>query len=95
MRIRSACVLPASSAYVSPMGRFSGSDAAHAASNWRIVLAVDLALGLVVVASGIILLVSGTAVFGTILGGVGILYSANVIRRALRWKRLRARRGLG
>ena len=64
------------------------SDEAAYASNWRTVLVVDAAVGVVTFAVGAILIAVGHPL-GFIAVLVGLGYSAMIARRWLRWRRLR------
>ncbi len=71
-----------------------GDDVAYAA-NWRAVLAADIGLAGVLTGSQLALWLwkgSGWFVATTVLS---LFYLALVLRRALRWRRLRAGAGLG
>jgi len=72
---------------------FPGPRAAYAV-NWRMVLAVDAAMGVVVVVAGLIALVVWNFYLGAFLMLVGCLYVAMVVRRGERWRRLRRDAGL-
>ena len=71
------------------MSRFTDDNAAYA-DNWRTILVVDTVIGWVLVVVGL-LLANG---LGLILLGAGAAYLVLGLRRARRWKRLRAERGL-
>ena len=66
------------------------SDDAAYASNWKTVLAVDAALGILGVAAGIGIAARGNSVAGSVLVGAGAAYLALTLRRFLRWRHLRA-----
>ena len=71
------------------------SDAAAYAANWRTVLVVDAALGLAVVAAGVVAALAWSAVLGVLGALAGGAYVALVARRWVRWRRLRAAAGVG
>lgn len=71
------------------MSRFTDDRAAYAA-NWKTVLLVDAAIGWVVVFVGLFL----ANALGLVLVGAGGAYLFLGLRRARRWKRLRAEAGL-
>lgn len=71
------------------MGRFTSDDAAYA-RNWRTIVVVDAAIGWALLVVGVLL---GNAV-GVVLVVAGAVYVVVGLRRARRWKRLRAERGL-
>jgi len=71
-----------------PHAGFPGPRAAYAV-NWRTVLAVDAAMGAVVVVAGLIALIAWNFYLGAFLMLVGCLYVAMVVRRGERWRRLR------
>ena len=66
------------------------SDDAAYASNWKTVLGVDAALGILGVAAGIGIAARGNSVAGSVLVGAGAAYLALTLRRFLRWCHLRA-----
>lgn len=68
-------------------------DTAYAA-NWRTVLAVDGLVGAAALVAGSALVIGGTVVVGAAVGAFGALYTVLVVRRFLRWRRLRAQAGL-
>jgi hypothetical protein len=72
---------------------FPGPRAAYAV-NWRMVLAVDAAMGAIVVVAGLIALIVWNFFLGAFLMLVGCLYVAMVVRRGERWRRLRRDAGL-
>ena len=74
-------------------GGLPGPRVAYSA-NWKTVLAVDAAMGLVVVAAGLVAMVVWVFWLGAALALVGCLYVAMVVRRGDRWRRLRADAGL-
>ena len=65
-------------------------DTAAYAANWRTILVVDLVVGLLPVALGLL----STSVWGLLPIAAGVAYLVLVIRRARRWRRLRADAGL-
>lgn len=69
-------------------------DTTAYAANWRMVLAADAALGLIVSIAGVVVAVIASLVAGLALIGAGALYSALVAVRARRWARLRRETGL-
>ena len=71
-----------------PDERFPGPRAAYAV-NWRTLLAVDAAMGALVVVAGLIALIAWNFYLGAFLMLVGCLYVAMVVRRGERWRRLR------
>jgi hypothetical protein len=73
--------------------RRPGPQVAYAV-NWLTVLAVDGAMGVVVVAAGLIALIVWNFYVGAFLMLVGCLYVALVVRRGDRWRRLRRDAGL-
>ena len=74
-------------------GRLPGPRAAYAV-NWYVVLGVDAAMGLAVVAGGVVAMIVWNFWVGAFLALVGCLYVAQVARRADRWRRLRRDAGL-
>lgn len=70
-----------------------GPRAAYA-TNWKAVLAVDAAMGLVVVLAGLVAMVVWVFWLGAVLALVGCLYVAMVVRRGDHWRRLRSDAGL-
>jgi hypothetical protein len=72
------------------------SDEAAFAANWRTILLIDAAVGWAAVAIGAALyLLDAAAVVGALLFGAGAVYVTFGLRRARRWRRLRAEAGLG
>lgn len=67
-------------------------DAAAHAANWRTVLAVDAALGLLVCLAGVGLAVRVGAAVGIVVVAMGAGYTAMVGARARRWARIRRAR---
>ena len=68
---------------------------AAAARNWRTVLAVDLALGLVPLVAGTVAVLIGWTVVGASVASLGLGYLLVVVRRGRRWSAWRRRNGLG
>jgi hypothetical protein len=68
-------------------------DTAHA-SNWRTILLVDLVLGLIVSAVGVVVLLKASAFLGALLVAAGWAYAVLIARRGRRWRRIRRRAGL-
>jgi hypothetical protein len=64
------------------------------AANWRTVLAVDLGLGLVVLAMGLVLAVLWHPLPGGAIGALGGTYAVLVAQRWRRWATLRRAAGL-
>lgn len=76
------------------MGRFS-DDSAALAANWRTILLVDAAVGWALVLAGFVAAGAFEAtVVGSLLVGAGVAYLLLGLRRARRWRRLRADAGL-
>jgi hypothetical protein len=71
----------------------ASDDTAYAA-NWRTVIVIDLLLGLVVLVAGGVLMVIGHRLLGPVLGILGAAYSARVVGRGRRWRRMRKAAGL-
>jgi hypothetical protein len=69
-------------------------DSAARAANWRTVLAVDAALGIVVSIVGVVLAVVVNAAVGFAVVALGAAYTALVGSRARRWARIRRESGL-
>jgi hypothetical protein len=77
------------------MGRTDSSAGSAAyAANWRTVLLVDGAFGLVALIAGLVLALTVTIVGGVLLAVAGAGYAALVAVRARRWVRLRRQAGL-
>ena len=68
------------------------NDGAAYASNWRTVLAVDAALGVLLAALGVLAAVLVDPIAGLVLVAVGFGYMVAVGSRARRWSRLRRSR---
>jgi hypothetical protein len=64
------------------------------AVNWKTVLAVDAAMGVVVAVAGVVALVVWNFALGVFLTGLGCFYVAMVARRARGWQHLRRQAGL-
>jgi hypothetical protein len=69
-------------------------DRAPFARNWLTILVVDALLGVVALVGGLLLTASGSTVIGAVLVLVGMAYVALIVRRGIRWRRLRADAGL-
>jgi hypothetical protein len=78
---------------VDDLTAWPGPKAAYA-TNWRTVLAVDAAMGGVVVLAGLIAMVAWIFLVGVFLTGLGLFYVALVVRRGRHWQRLRRAAGL-
>jgi len=70
------------------------NDSAALAVNWRTVLAVDAAVGLVVLIAGLVVALAATVAGGVLLAVSGAAYASMVAVRARRWDRLRREAGL-
>lgn len=66
------------------------SDSAAYASNWRRVLLVDVLVGLVPIAIGLVL----RNALGAVVVVGGLVYLGLIGRRCVRWRRLRTAAGL-
>ncbi len=65
------------------------------APNWRQVIIADAAVGVVGVIAGLaVLFALNSVVIGAGLAALGAVYLVAVVRRALRWRRLRSDAGL-
>jgi len=64
-------------------------DSAAYAPNWRNVLAVDAALGVLVSIGGVVLAIGVNVYVGVLVVALGAAYTALVGSRARRWRRLR------
>jgi hypothetical protein len=73
--------------------RLPGSRAAYAV-NWKTVLAVDAAMGVVVALAGVVMIAVWNLYLGVALTGLGLFYVAMVLRRGRAWARLRTDAGL-
>lgn len=76
----------------------SGAPRAHPAvfaANWRTVLAVDAAMGVVVAVVGIVVALVWNPVVGGFVGSLGLVYVILVLRRGRDWARQRREAGLG
>jgi hypothetical protein len=69
-------------------------SSAAAAANWRTVVAVDAAVGLVVLLAGVALSLLWQPVVGAGVASLGLVYTALVARRARRWAAWRRAAGL-
>jgi hypothetical protein len=70
-----------------------GPRAAYAV-NWKTVLGVDAAMGLIVVAGGFVAMVTWNVAIGAALSGLGLFYVALVVRRGRGWQQLRRDAGM-
>jgi hypothetical protein len=68
-------------------------DSAAQAPNWRTVLVVDAALGVVISIGGVVLAVVVNVIVGFLVVALGAAYTALVGARARRWARLRREAG--
>lgn len=75
------------------MGVQFRDDSAAFAANWRIVLAVDMAMGVIVLLGGLVLGFS-TSGWGWLLAAVGAVYVFFAGGRIAKWRRMRRERGL-
>ncbi len=73
--------------------RRAGPTAAYAI-NWKTVIAIDAAMGLVVVAAGFVAMVVWNLLLGAALSALGLFYVAMVLRRGRAWQQLRREAGL-
>ena len=64
-------------------------DSAAFASNWRVVLAMDAALGAIVSLIGVVVAVAVSVPIGIVMVVAGAAYLALVGVRARRWQRMR------
>jgi hypothetical protein len=64
------------------------------AANWKLVLGVDAAMGLIVVMAGLVAFVVWSVWLGAFLLAVGCAYTAMVAVRGDRWRRWRRDAGL-
>ena len=67
-------------------------DSAAMASNWKTVLAVDIAMAAAVLAGGIVLALAASAWWWT-LATTGALYLFFAVGRAVKWARIRRQSG--
>ena len=74
-------------------GGLPGPTTAYAV-NWKVVLAVDAAMGGLVALAGLISMVVWNFPLGVFLTGLGLFYVAMVARRARGWQHLRRQAGL-
>lgn len=70
------------------------SDDAALAANWKLIILVDVALGVAVLGAGLVALATGSVVVGGFLVAAGGSYVAAGWRRRSRWRRLRLEAGL-
>lgn len=77
-----------------PPGPGTPPSPAAAAANWRTVVAVDAAVGLVVLLAGVALSLLWQPVVGAGVASLGLVYTALVARRARRWAAWRRTAGL-
>jgi hypothetical protein len=68
-------------------------DSAARAPNWRTVLLVDAAIGIVVSIAGVVLALVVNLAVGSLIVAVGAAYTALVGSRARRWARIRRESG--
>ncbi len=68
-------------------------DSAARAPNWKTVLAVDAAVGVIVSVAGVVLALVVNAAVGVVVIALGAAYSALVGSRARRWARIRRESG--
>jgi hypothetical protein len=68
-------------------------DSAAFAANWRTILAVDLAMGLVVLFGGVILAFTSSQ-WGWVLATAGFIYVFFAGGRIAKWRRMRRQAGL-
>jgi hypothetical protein len=68
-------------------------DSAAFASNWRTILAVDMAMGIIVLVVGLVVIVSGSG-WGWLMAGVGSLYVFFAGGRVSKWRRMRRDAGI-
>lgn len=68
-------------------------DSAAFAANWRVILAVDLAMGLAVLLGGLVLGFSSSG-WGWLLAAVGVVYVFFAGGRISKWRRMRRQQGL-
>jgi hypothetical protein len=71
----------------------SPDDAAYASNWWRILL-IDFGIGMGIMAMGGVAVMAWGPV-GLLLVALGVFYVVQVVRRALRWRRLRDARDPG
>lgn len=67
---------------------------AAAAPNWRTVVAVDVAVGVIVVAVGVVLSLVWQPVIGAGIASLGLVYAVLAWRRGQQWAAWRRRNGL-
>jgi hypothetical protein len=78
-----------------PPGDDPPPSPAAAASNWRTVVAVDIAMGVVVMVIGLVLALWWQPLVGSGVSSLGLVYVVLAVRRASRWRAWRQRNGLG
>jgi hypothetical protein len=76
-----------------PTGVRFRDDSAAFAPNWRLILAVDLAMGAAVFAAGLILAFTSSG-WGWPLAVLGFVYLFFVGGRVAKWRRMRRQAGL-
>jgi hypothetical protein len=64
------------------------------APNWRTVLAVDGAIGALVLGAGVVLMISWNLAVGSFIAAAGLTYVVLVARRFGQWRRIRRNAGL-
>jgi hypothetical protein len=69
-------------------------DEAALARNWRTILAIDVGMGVIVLAAGVVLLLAGSW-WGLLIASVGLIQTFFAIGRVTKWRRIRRRAGLG
>ncbi len=70
-----------------------GHPVAYAA-NWKTVLVVDALLGVALLVIGVVLTIVWNPVIGGLIGSVGLVYVAFIVKRAQEWRQLRLDAGL-
>lgn len=68
-------------------------DSAAFAANWRIILAVDMAMGVAVLGGGLVLAFTSSG-WGWALATVGVIYVFFAGGRIAKWRRMRHQAGL-
>jgi hypothetical protein len=76
------------------MAAVQRDDRAALARNWLTILVVDALLGVAAVVGGLLLAAHGSAVLGAVLVLFGVGYLPLIVRRGMRWRRLRSDAGL-
>lgn len=69
--------------------RWAGDDSTSLAANWWVVLAIDAAMGVAVVAAGLVVALGARQRWAWLLVGAGAVYLFFVGGRATRWARRR------